>query len=80
MALCKHYCSHGGRFSKNAGHSGLHDASGYCQWPDNESVSREEAGRILAAKPGGRDYLGTMQPMEDMYDAMLGDDDDVEGW
>lgn len=41
--ICDTYCTHGGECSLEAGHDGLHDASGYCQWADEDSVDKAEA-------------------------------------
>jgi hypothetical protein len=50
---CFTYCSHGGVCELSAGHEGLHD-SGYCQWSDNDAISRAEAdARLTATGPEG---------------------------
>ena len=48
--MCATPCSHGGLCSLEPGHDGLHDASGYCQWSDEDSITRAEADAILAGK------------------------------
>lgn len=60
---CRAHCSHGGYCTENYGHPGRHDADGYCQWDDKDSVSAAEADQILSAKPGG--------VMAVVYDRML---------
>lgn len=52
--LCESYCSHGGACPLPPGHEGRHD-SGYCQWTDDEAITREQAQQILAGRgPRGR--------------------------
>lgn len=36
QSLCLAGCSHGGVCTQPAGHDGVHDASGYCQWSDED--------------------------------------------
>lgn len=50
--MCETYCSHGGVCELEQGHEGQHD-SRYCQWGDDESLSRDEANAVLETKPGG---------------------------
>ena len=55
--LCDTYCEHGGVCELLAGHSGQHD-SRYCKWDDAQSVTRDEADRMLEKKgPIGRASL-----------------------
>ena len=49
---CNAYCSHGGICVLNAGHEGQHDTK-YCQWGDEDSISKQEADSLLRTKPGG---------------------------
>lgn len=53
---CGAYCSHGGICILSKGHEGKHDTD-YCQWDDEESITRQEADAILATKPGGDTLL-----------------------
>jgi hypothetical protein len=46
---CATYCEHGGVCELSSGHDGKHD-SGYCQWTDEQAISREEADRRLIGK------------------------------
>lgn len=46
---CNSYCSHGGVCELSRGHDGLHDSS-YCEWSDEEAISREDADEILSSK------------------------------
>jgi NAD(P)-dependent dehydrogenase (short-subunit alcohol dehydrogenase family) len=69
--MCTHYCSHGARCALAPGHKCLHSASpGDCRWPDTESITREEADRILARTPAGREFLGTRQPFADLIERL----------
>jgi hypothetical protein len=43
------YCEHGGVCELPDGHDGLHD-SGYCQWSDDEALTKDAADAILIAK------------------------------
>lgn len=49
MAKCRTYCPHGGICVLDAGHEGLH-SSDYCTWNDAESLSNEEADRLIIEK------------------------------
>jgi uncharacterized Fe-S cluster protein YjdI len=54
---CDHYCQHGGWCILGKDHlEGLH-SSGACTWFGWMSLTREEADKILAEKPGGLEYL-----------------------
>ena len=46
---CGQYCSHGGYCIKGKGHKGIHD-SGFCQWRTKDSLTKEEANKILIPK------------------------------
>lgn len=46
---CGNYCSHGGACNLFKGHQGKHD-SDYCQWETSESLTAEEADKIINAK------------------------------
>lgn len=52
MTMCETYCSHGGVCELERGHEGQHD-SRYCQWTDDEALSRDEANEVLSRTPGG---------------------------
>lgn len=43
---CHSYCSHGGYCTLDNGHEGQHD-SGYCQWSDEDSLSKPEADDVI---------------------------------
>lgn len=43
--FCGKACPHNGVCSLEEGHSGFHDASGYCQFSDEEAIPRELADR-----------------------------------
>ncbi len=49
---CHTYCSHGGVCILKPNHEGKHD-SGYCQWGDSESLTRDQADDVLSASPEG---------------------------
>ena len=55
---CTSYCTHGGSCVLEKDHDGLHD-SRYCQWTDEEAISKEEANEIflLEAKFNGYEPL-----------------------
>jgi len=59
-AECDAFCSHGGVCELKLGHTGKHD-SGYCQWDDAGSISKQEADEIIARKPGGLEFLALEQ-------------------
>jgi hypothetical protein len=43
---CNAYCSHGGICVLTQNHKGKHDTQ-YCQWNDEESISKEKADELL---------------------------------
>lgn len=48
MVGCEAYCSHGAKCTKDTPHPGeKHDASGMCEWTDEESITRTEADAIV---------------------------------
>lgn len=73
MLMCDSYCSHGGRCTKDPRHEGLHD-SDYCTWSDAEALTKTQADEVLATKPGGQDYLDTLDPFAELIEGMYEDD------
>lgn len=67
--MCESYCTHGGVCELEPGHSGSHD-SRYCQWTDDQAVTRAEADAALSTKPGGAEVVDLINFME----RVLGDD------
>ena len=67
MDYCLAYCSHGGTCTREPGHEDLHD-SGYCQWADAESLTRDAADAVLRSRgPDGvmiADQWDLMVPRE----------------
>lgn len=63
--LCGRCCSHGGCCILDNGHAGPHD-TGYCQWPDEESISRAEADALLltSGRPEARGILLLQEALE----------------
>lgn len=72
MLICDSYCSHGGRCTRDPGHDGDHD-SDYCTWTDAEALTKDQADTLLAAKPGGREYLDYMDPIASAIESMYGE-------
>lgn len=66
---CTSYCSHGGRCEQLPGHAGMHD-SGYCQWVDADGLTKAAADRVLADKPGGQEFLSTIDPLANLIEGM----------
>lgn len=70
--MCVSHCEHGGVCILDLGHKGIHDSE-YCQWTDQEAISKEEADRKVAQIPGGPEFLA----MESMFASLFeGSDDD----
>ena len=74
--MCQSYCSHGGRCTEERGHTTLHDSSGHCQWTDKEAISREEADALLARTQSGQDFLDIMQPLADMIEEVIDEENE----
>lgn len=49
LGECDVSCKHGGVCRLDVGHKGKHN-SDYCTWDNKESISKEDANRILAEK------------------------------
>ncbi len=47
MKPCNTYSIQGGVCTLEQDHSGLHNASGYYEWTDEESISKEKADEIF---------------------------------
>lgn len=48
---CDSYCKHGGVCTLEKGHKGKHN-SNYCTWDKKESLTKEEADKLLEDKIG----------------------------
>lgn len=72
--MCDSYCTHGGRCTKEPGHAGDHDTD-YCTWTDAEALTREQADEVMGRTQQGRDFLNTFQPLADLMEIMMDEED-----
>jgi len=56
MSECQQYCSHGGFCVLEKDHEEDHD-SGFCQWAEPESLTKDQADAVLGEMPGGKEYI-----------------------
>jgi hypothetical protein len=71
--ICNSHCSHGGVCILTENHEEKHD-SRYCQWTDEEAISKEEADQLflLEAKFQGAEQIAELMiAIEDQLMARL---------
>ena len=75
---CHSYCKHGGVCTLEPGHEGKHNST-YCDWTDEEALTRDQANDVLALDPAGA-AIAMFSALFDPNDDWVPEEGDDDWW